>query len=183
MRDFNGMGDADGILDGDLFGPEGRADHDFAPAFPQPTRREGPGRPPGAANRKTLQLQRLYVARGFRDPLLGMGELVTSDPVELWRWMRQQTKAETGSLEGAPSLLDVVKLQQAARSDLAPYLHGKAPQQTDTGDEALPVLIVDLGDDQVAAARRKAADEALSIGQAVEEAEIVENQRVSDDGR
>lgn len=169
---------------GDLFGvetgPEEDADGDFAPAFPQPQRRAG--RPAGAPNRKTVAVRRLYEARGFRDPVMGMGELVTSDPVALWKWMRAETIEATGSAEGAPTLLEVVKLQQVARADLAPYLHGKAPVTNDAGDQVLPMLIIDMTTDQVTAAQHvRRGEQAISIGQPIDEAEIVENQGVSGD--
>jgi len=174
LREINGMAG-----DGDLFGlgeDGGEAvEGEPLPAFPAP--RRGPGRPAGAANRRTMAIKALYEARGFRDPVLGMGELSSSDPVELWRWLREQTKAETGSTETAPTLMEVVQLQQVARRDLAPFIHGKAPIRVEVDDRRLPVLVMDLGSDQVSEGRAIGAVEAMTIGMAESE----QNQGVGDD--
>jgi len=145
-------------------------------------RRPGPGRPAGSPNKKTVALKAYYQARGFRDPIAYLGEIVSADPVALWQWMLEQQlphakRAKNGELQGLPSLTDVISLQAKAAAELAPYLHGKAPIRIEGDDKALPVLILDLGSDQVTAARlAKRDDGAMSLG----EAEGEENQGVGD---
>lgn len=145
-------------------------------AFPAAVRRPGPGRPPGSANKKTLALKAYYQAKGFRDPIAYLGEIVSADPVALWTWFREATKGENAALDGAPSLVEIVALQVKAAAELAPFLHGKAPIRIESDDRSLPVLIMDLGTDQVTAARLgKVDDGAMSLG--VPEGE--ENQALS----
>lgn len=134
-------------------------------AFPATVRRPGPGRPAGSVNKKTLALKQYYQAKGYRDPIAYLGEIVSADPVALWQWFRETTVAEKAGLDGAPSLAEIVALQVKAAAELAPFLHGKAPIRIETDDKALPVLIMDLGTDQVTAARLgKADDGAMSLG-------------------
>jgi hypothetical protein len=154
---------------------EGEGLDDVAPAFPRPPRTGKGGRPPGARNKKTLALERYYQARGYRDPVAYLGDLVSSDPVELWKWFRAQTKAVSEVVSSAPTLLEIVELQRKAASDLAPYLHGKQPISDGSAGKALPVLIINTGTNQVD--RRRAASGILSIGEALEgDGEIEENQ-------
>lgn len=165
---------------GDLFGPDDGADDQLgggsdAPAsFPKPAGDAGEGgrigRPPGALNRKTAQLQKLYAARGFKDPILWQGELLTLPPVELRKWLAEQGGA-------VPSLLEVIDLQRKVAADLAPYLHGKMPIRIDHGDQRLPVLIIRGDTDQVTLRRER---EALSIGMATDDAETAENSQSGD---
>jgi len=62
-----------------------------------------------------------------------------------------------------PSLFEIIKEQHAVGDRLAPYLHGKKPVQVAIIDERLPTLIVDLGTNQLAEARRLAEQRALSV--------------------
>lgn len=139
-------------------------------AFPAAVRRPGPGRPAGSANKKTLALKQYYQAKGFRDPIAYLGEIVSADPVALWRWMIDQQlprarRGKNGVVQGLPTLTDVISLQVKAAAELAPFLHGKAPIRIETDDKALPVLIMDLGTDQVTAARLgKVDDGSMSLG-------------------
>jgi hypothetical protein len=172
------MGEGDGavgllpLLDAEDDASEGFGD---APrAFPAPDApapgaiARGPGRPAGAANRKTLQLQRLYAARGFKDPIAWMGELVTKPPLELLAWVKSQPGA------GAVTLMEVIDLQRKVATDLAPYLHGKMPIRIDHGDERLPVLIIRGDVDQVTIRREREGRDAMSVGGPVIDAETAE---------
>ena len=52
--------------------------------FPAPrTEKRGPGRPKGAKNRKTQAIEKLYFAKGLRDPLLAQGEIASAHPIDL----------------------------------------------------------------------------------------------------
>ncbi|WP_321337922.1 hypothetical protein [Breoghania sp.] len=145
--------------------------------------RRGPGRPKGALNRKTEQLQKLWSARGFKDPLMLQGEFMSSHPADLWRWFVTEqakvdglspaeaiAKAMLGKLDGVPTIPEIVAMQLKTADQVAPYLHGKMPVRDDDGeDERLPVLVVDLGTDQVSQGRYAGgADEPMSIGAPVE---------------
>lgn len=150
----------------DLIGDDGEElGAGIAPAFPAPTRTGKAGRPPGSVNRKTLALRQLYQARGHRDPVAWMGDMITADPVELWHWFRDRHLER--HVEGAPTLLEVVELQRKVAADLAPYLHGKMPAADDGAGDRLPVLIVHT--DANAVERRRQASGVLSIGAPVED--------------
>jgi hypothetical protein len=173
------------LLDGEEAG-EGDAETwgtDAPAAVPKPQGSgRAVGRPAGAKNRKTAQLQKLYAGRGFKDPTMWQGELLTMPPVELWRWFRgEAAKAadelgllgvERGELlAGAPTLAECIELQRKIAADLAPYLHGKMPIRIDHGDERVPVLIIRGDTDQVAIRRER---EALSVGAPIVEGEMAE---------
>lgn len=159
-------------------------------AVPAPARREGAiGRPAGSTNRKTKQLQKLYAAKGFKDPVMWQGELLTLPPVELWAWFRGKAVEEATRLgligadraaliDGAPSLAECVELQRKIAADLAPYLHGKMPIRIDHGDERLPVLIIRGDTDQVTIRRGR---EALSAGSPIVEGEMAETSQSGGD--
>ncbi|WP_336800494.1 hypothetical protein [Kaistia sp. MMO-174] len=151
-----------------------------APAFPAAKR--GPGRPKGSINRKTEAARRYYQAKGYRDPLAFLGELVDADPLELTKWFREQQLKIFGSAEGAPSLAEVASMQVKAAAELMPFLHGKMPIRVETDDDkALPILVVDLGGGQAAALPFQAGDKPMSIG-APETAENSHSDDEEDDG-
>jgi hypothetical protein len=125
----------------------------------------GRGRPRGSVNRKTETLSRYYQARGFKDPVSFLGDLVTADPLELFQWLKQHNPA------GEHNLLDVIKLQKGAAVDLAPYLHGKMPVSIDIKDDRLPMLIMDLGTNQLDEARKPGETGVLSAGSRIDEDE------------
>jgi hypothetical protein len=152
---------------------------DAPPAVPGPKKSEGGasgrGRPPGSLNKKTRALQKLYAGRGFKDPLMWGGELLTMPPLQLWQYLRAQHIAETGKAKGAPRLMEVVQLQRLIAADLAPYLHGKMPIRIDHGDERLPVLIIQAGSDQVTLRKgREAVSAGGPIIDAIGEGEMAE---------
>lgn len=167
---------------------EARARHQignpFADAGAQAQRR-GRGRPSGALNLKTKDFERYYSAMGYRDPLKAMAEWLTADPVALQAWFEEHEQrtvsievTRDGEDEAAakadvkvkdvPSLMAIIKEQHAVAVALAPYLHGKKPVQVEIIDERLPTLIVDLGTNQLADARRLAEQRALSVGSPIE---------------
>jgi hypothetical protein len=55
--------------------------------------------------------------------------------------------------------------------DLAPYLHGKMPVSIDIKDDRLPMLIMDLGTNQLDEARKQAETGVLSAGSRIDEDE------------
>lgn len=136
----------------DLFGeamPLPPAGTDVASTLPQPRG----GRPKGAIGKRSGNLARYFAARGYRDPAAALAELASSDPLDLWAWFREHDP------EGAPSLVEVVRLQAAIRRDLLPYVHAKVPPKVDKGDR-LAVMILSGGSEP---SDDEAGDEALSI--------------------
>lgn len=109
----------------------------------RPPKRQGPGRPPGSVNRTTLQLQRLLMARGYRDPAEFLAAIMSADP-------RQLTADLAG--HGDPAIVktadvvEVLKVQRSAAVDLMPYFHQRMPQQVEhVGDGARPLIIISDG--------------------------------------
>lgn len=130
--------------------------------------RTGPGRRPGSLNKKTLAVKAMFAAKGYRDPLLFLGEMYSADPVAL-RGLLNLHEGEAKS-----SLLEVLQFQRACAAEVAPYIHGKMPMRIDISDERLPMLHIHLDGDQLTASRRE-RDAALSIG-----APLEQNQALSD---
>ncbi len=127
------------------------------------------GRPKGSLNRKTGQFEELYRSRGYRDPLVGMAEFVSADPVALQAWFAEHERTMTAigkrTRLAVPSLLEIIKEQNALMSQLAPYLHGRKPLQVEVTDERLPVLVVDLGSNQLDEGRTIDGRRFLSVGE------------------
>ena len=179
--------------DDTLFGDDEGAPSGFFDAVAEAGERRGIGRPRGARNRKSVDFERLYYAKGYKDPLLVLGEIISADPRAL-QAMAVEQAAELGlvkvrgSGESAievievPTLLEVVDLQRKAAIDLAPYLHGKKPTQIEMVDERLPTLIIVTDSNQNAEARHLLERrEALSLGRPLIEGEAIENEGVSDE--
>lgn len=130
--------------------------------------RRGRGRPRGALNVKTRDFERYYGAMGYRDPLVAWAQFLTRSPIELQAWIEEHERAQVAVgkeiRDALPSLLEIVQEQHRCAERLAPYLHGKKPVQVEIIDERLPTLIVDLGTNQIAEARKVADRQALSVG-------------------
>lgn len=145
---------------------ETAASHDKADPEGAARRR---GRPKGAQNRKTADFQTWYAAQGYKDPLQAQAEFLSADPVSIQAWMieHEKTFKAIGKQLGraVPALIDIVKEQMACARDLAPYLHGKAKIREDDPDERLPILVVNLGTNQLHQAQEIATARGLSIGQ------------------
>lgn len=91
---------------------------------------KGPGRPPGSPNRSTLQLQRLLMARGYRDPAEFLAATMTMD---------------VGELASALSCKKVEAMahQLRAASELMPYFHQKMPVAVEVSNPNMrPVIII-----------------------------------------
>lgn len=161
----SGEGQADLLAFGDevaLF-----ADQRIAPP------RRGPGRPPGSPNRATLQLKRLMLARGYRDPAEFLSALMSMDVRELAGQLRPDGKARDVTFEQA---VEALRLQVRGAEALLPYFHQKMPIAVEhSGESQRPVIIIN---DHHGAARTalqgRQGDAAMSVH------EPVEYQRVSD---
>lgn len=123
-------------------------------------RRPQVGRPKGARNRHSVAFERLYYARGYRDPLVAAAQIISEDPVALFAWLREHDPRGSEKLR----LVDVVRLQLEAGRDIAPYLHGKAPVRIHVEGERLPYLVINRGTDQLAQAARLLDGRARRVG-------------------
>lgn len=127
------------------------------------------GRPKGARNRKSVDMEKWYFAKGYVDPVQRLGELVSEDPRVLVAWFDENAGTNLdGSKRAGPSILEVVRMQIAAAGELMPYLHGKMPTRIEVTDERLPALLLALGTNQLDEARQVADDRALSAGRLIE---------------
>ncbi|MFN7124661.1 MAG: hypothetical protein ACK4M8_02180 [Allorhizobium sp.] len=126
------------------------------------------GRPKGSGNRKTAAFADWYQEKGFKDPLEAQAEFLSADPVALQAWFaeHERTLKAIGKATGlaVPALVDIVKEQMSCARDLAPYLHGKAKVREDDPDQRLPVLILNLGTNQLDQAQQVATQKGLSLG-------------------
>lgn len=142
------------------------------------------GRPKGSLNRKTADFEAWYREKGYTDPLTAMARFLTVDPVALQAWFSQHEQVRTGRGKDkrphCPTLWDIVREQHTVASQLAPYLHGKKPVQLEVIDERLPMLVVNLGTNQLEAGRAIAGQRALSVG--APEGEKASEINDSDDG-
>ncbi|SNY93517.1 hypothetical protein SAMN04515647_3816 [Cohaesibacter sp. ES.047] len=151
----------------------------------------GPGRPKGAINKKTEAIGKLYQSKGFRDPLLFQGEILSSHPLDLHHWFvvmqaktqgieadKAQEAYRAGTLNGVPSIAEIVAMQTKVADQVTPYMYGKKPLQTENNDERLPMLFIDLGDGSQSGVDQ-ANEDSLSIGQALED-QSQQNQSLSD---
>jgi len=95
------------------------------------SRERGPGRPRGSKNKSTQAL-RDYLASKYRDPLDGLGEIVSLPIPEIARLLKCKR-------------LDAAAFWLAAVKEFGPYWHQKQPQavQFDPGG-AIP-LVVNIG--------------------------------------
>lgn len=111
-----------------------------------PPARRGPGRPVGSVNRTTLQLQKLLMARGARDPAEFLASIVSMDVHALAKVLADFTKLGDVTVL-ATSVGDALKLQITAAKELMPYFHQKMPIAVEhTGDGARPLIIIRDGE-------------------------------------
>lgn len=153
--------------------------------------KRGVGRPKGAVNKKTEAIGKLYQAKGFRDPLLFQGELMSTHPLDLHRWfvvmegqlrgMNEQEAVEAfkANLLDVPSIAEIVAMQTKVADQVTPYLYGKKPLQSEDNDDRLPLLFVDLGDDS-GSGGDPVDDDSLSIGSMLD-GQSEQNQSLSED--
>ena len=105
--------------------------------------RRGPGRPPGSVNRTTLQLQRLLMAKGYRDPAERLAALQSMDVRELALALFQP---DDGKLSVA-MVAEAARIQNRASEALLPYFHQKKPIAiSHQGDGARPLIIIRDGE-------------------------------------
>lgn len=151
---------------GDLFALDAELDQ-FAGHAVAPVAKRGPGRPAGSVNRTTLQLQRLLLQRGYRDPAEFLASIVSMDARELARELTREEKVGEAVVRVA-DVRDAVDLQIKAAKELMPYFHQRMPIAVEHhGDRARPLIIIRDGDGPGARAR-VVEGEAMSIHDAQE---------------
>ncbi len=168
---------ADGAA-GDLFAfeqeIEGLADQAIAP----PAKR-GPGRPPGSPNRTTLQLQRLLLAKGYRDPAEFLASILSMDVRALAGELSEPSKDDDDKDRVVMQVHrgQALQLQIRAAEALLPYFHQKMPIAVQhSGDGQRPLIIINDG--PAAAPVVPGRGVAMSIHDAQD---IEQDQRVSGD--
>lgn len=113
--------------------------------------KRGPGRPVGSVNRTTLQLQRLLMARGYRDPAERLAAIQSMDPRELAAALAGHGDVKLVTFEQA---IEAAKVQNRAAEALMPYFHQKMPIAIQhQGDGARPLIIIRDGEGPGARAR------------------------------
>lgn len=127
-----------------------------------------PGRPAGAEGRAKRQMREHLAALGYRDPLIVLAETWSRPAADLARQL-------------GISMADAFALQMRAAAEGVPYLHGKMPTVEVQPDEKLPVLILELGTNQLDIDRGRIdggqAGAPLSVG-----LPLLENQGLSGNG-
>lgn len=114
-----------------------------------PPARRGPGRPVGSVNRTTLQLQKLLMAKGYRDPAEFLASIVSMDVRVLAGELSEPRKADD---DKGVEVMTVhrgaaLQLQLRAAEALMPYFHQKMPIAVEhTGDGARPLIIIRDGE-------------------------------------
>jgi hypothetical protein len=156
-----------------LFGDEeGAPSPGFFDAVAEAGERAGVrGRPKGARNKHSVEFEKLYYAKGYRDPALVLGELVSADPRalqamaledELQRW---RDAGGEGPKPRGPGVMEMMGVIVDAADRLMPYLHGKKPTEIVVTDERLPMLMIITNSNQLEEAQQLLAErQALSAG-------------------
>ena len=90
------------------------------------------GRPPGSPNRTTVQLQKLLLAKGYRDPAEFLAAIQSMDVADLAEAL-------------ACDKIAAATLQVRAAEKLMPYFHQMLPQAVEVKGDAPRKLIV-MGD-------------------------------------
>uniref|UniRef100_UPI003BAB568B hypothetical protein n=1 Tax=Stappia sp. TaxID=1870903 RepID=UPI003BAB568B len=157
---------------GDWFADAGAALAAQRPDQAERAKKRPRGRPKGSLNRKTQAFEEFYREKGYRDPLTAMAQFLTTDPVALQAWIIEHERAEVALgkkiRQACPSLFDIIREQHTVASQLSPYLHGKKPTELAIIDERLPMLVLDLGTNQLEEGTAIAGRKAMSLGELVE---------------
>lgn len=133
----------------------------------------GPGRPPGAEARSKKQLREHLAALGYRDPAMVLAETMSMSETELQRVVNRHDDGTLVPEAERISRFEAKAMKLKAAAELMPYLHGKMPTVELQPDEKLPLLILELGTNQLDIDRGRIdggqSAAPLSIGAPVEE--------------
>lgn len=103
---------------------------DRAPAAANDDGPRGPGRPPGAVNKRTADMRDFILSR-YRSPLEVLAQTYSRPVAEL-------------AAELDCSLEDAFKAQLFAAKELAPYVHGKMPVEVDLKGRGIVPLVLNV---------------------------------------
>lgn len=147
----------------------------FADQGIKPPVKRSAGRPVGSVNRTTLQLQRLLMARGYRDPAEFLASIVSMGVQDLANAL-SVVQPDTGVVQvNRGAALD---LQIKAATALLPYFHQKMPIAVQhSGDGQRPLIIINDGP-AGGAVRAVKASETMSV----HDVEIVEQDQQLNEG-
>jgi hypothetical protein len=125
----------------------------------------GPGRPKGATNKRTEEWTE-YLLRRYASPLIGLAETYSRPLIELAR--------EIAAIAGVPNLtvsevIELLRVQEAAKVALAPYLHSKQPIALEVEGGLVP-LFFGVTPEMARLAQARAA----GAGPVVVEAEVLD---------
>lgn len=121
----------------------------------------GPGRPPGALNRRTADMLAYLEGLGLQPPMLQLARTAAADTRTLARALRC-------------SIADAFDRQQSARVALLPYWHAKLGAENAEEGRVVSLTVINRGD--------PAADEAIVTNQGVSRGVLVTvGQGTSDD--
>lgn len=159
---------------------------ELLPLAPPPAKR-GPGRPPGARNKRTQQLASYYIGR-YGDPLEALLAMGTGDLTHTL-----QALAETSLATGLPlggggfgaaakglTVMELLAFKQRCLETVLPYLHARLAPTDDKGDPVVPILA--LGTVRPGAAEAVARGGALSIEDLIDVTPVAGDESEPDQG-
>lgn len=132
----------------------------------------GKGRPAGAKNKSTQEWRDYLLAR-FESPLVGIATIATASLPQLRAELNEVCGFHVDRNLSIGDAIQLMKIRQEARKELAPYLHSKQPIAIEGGQNGLVQLIINHG-----SADQRPASEALDIEFIKTESES--NQSLSD---
>lgn len=99
--------------------------------------RTGPGRRPGALNKRSKDLAKWFIGR-YGDPIGVLGEIMNTPPDLLYQQMvaAQGGESKSKRITGA----DAFRLRNEAAKEVMPYIHGKQPLRVDVNSRADVIL-------------------------------------------
>ncbi|MCJ8143824.1 hypothetical protein MKI84_12945 [Ancylobacter sp. A5.8] len=116
----------------------------------EPLRLRAPGRPAGAEGRSKKQLREYLAGLGYSDPAVVLAETMSMADADLQHVLSQRVKEPDGSVRTERvTLAEARAIRLRAAAELMPYLHGKMPTVELQPDEKLPMLILELGTNQL----------------------------------
>ncbi|MFK8250200.1 hypothetical protein ACEUEL_01755 [Ancylobacter sp. sgz301288] len=138
-----------------------------------------PGRPAGAEARSKRQLREHLAQLGYRDPAVVLAETMSMSEAAIQNALnRNEDGTAVPALERC-SRKEAHAIRLRAAAELLPFVHGKMPTIELQPEEALPVLVIEVGTNQLDIDRGRIdggrAAEPMSVG-----LPMLENQGVTD---
>lgn len=119
------------------------ANRELDAALPmQPPVKRGPGRPPGARNKRTQDLAAYYLGR-YGDPLEGLLALGSGDlrhTLAQMATLARDTGLRLARGEDGLTVMDLMAFKRGCLEAALPYLHAKLAPTNDKGEAVVPIL-------------------------------------------